>query len=118
MMVKTSGLRRGTLVRERVRGGRIVRKSVRVARTITPLPPLLQGACLAKEEGGVGGGTCGTARVRAGTSPDYNTPVRAAVLLPFRLWGCGGEAPAFAFPLQPIFIDRDTSTITDQGGDN
>ena len=84
-----------------VRRHRDAATSTASIRARTPLPPFLQGACLAKEEGGVGGGTRGTARVRAGSSPDYNFTVGEAVLP--RLWGCGGEAPAFAFPLQPIF---------------
>jgi hypothetical protein len=65
---------------------------------------LPQGACLAPEVGDAGGGTGGTARVRAGPAPGYFFAVRAAVLRSvLRARGAGTARPCVcAFLFRPI----------------
>jgi hypothetical protein len=63
--------------------------------TVSSIPNLQQGTCLAKEVGDVGGETCGTARVGAGFAANNFSPVRAAVLI-LRRGVRGANPPASA----------------------
>src|SRR5712675_1269173 len=64
---------------------------------------LRQGACHAPEVGDTGGGTGGTARVRAGPAPGFRITAGAAVLLSVSEPGVRGRhVPASATSLPPI----------------
>src|ERR1039458_5933012 len=55
------------------RGERLVSPNIAIDIEKSSIPNLPQGACLAQEEGGNGGGTSGSARERGGSSPNKSS---------------------------------------------